>query len=116
MVYEADGLTVDLRIDRPPQSNKVHLIGQVLARRTPASSIGDAWVMLWTERGLPILETRANKFGEFNLEFEAHEQLRLSIQVGRTLVRIPLADLKPKHDADGNTDGPDAGNNGVLQV
>jgi hypothetical protein len=110
MVYEADGLTVDLRFDGPPQSNKVLLTGQVLDRRTPRLSTRDASVMLWTERGLSIVETRANEFGEFNLEFEAQDQLRLSVEIGSTLIRIPLASLKPKHDADGTSDGSHAGN------
>jgi hypothetical protein len=110
MVYEADGLTVDLRFDGSLHSNKVHLIGQVLDKRVPRVSVGDASVMLWTERGLNIVETKANEFGEFNLEFEAHERLRLSIQVGRTLIRIPLANLQAKKVVDGNTDGSSAGN------
>jgi hypothetical protein len=104
MVYEADGLTVDLRFNDTPQSNRVHLIGQVLDKRIPRFSIGDASVVLGTEAGPSILETRANEFGEFNLEFEAHEQLRLSIQVGRALIRIPLANLKPKGNVNAITD------------
>ena len=110
MVYEAEGLTVDLRFDGPPQSNRVHLIGQVLDRRTPRASIVDAAVMLWTDRGLSIVETRANEFGEFNLEFEAQDQLRLSVEIGKTLIRIPLANLRPKYDAEGPLGGPNAGN------
>jgi hypothetical protein len=51
--------------------------------------------MLWTEKGLPLLEAKTNEFGEFHLEFEAQDYLRLSIQmVGRMPIRIPLANLK----------------------
>jgi hypothetical protein len=98
MVYEAEGLTVDLRFDRPPQSNTIHLIGQALSSRTPRISMAGASVMLWTEKGLSIGETRANEFGEFKLEFEAQNQLRLSIEIGKSLIRIPLANLKLTQD------------------
>jgi hypothetical protein len=105
MVYEADGVTVDLRFDRQPHSNTIHLIGQVLDRRVPRVSLGHTAVMLWTERGLPILETRTNEFGEFNLEIQAEDHLKLSIQaVGGTIIRIPLTNLKLKYDADAVTD------------
>jgi hypothetical protein len=51
-------------------------------------------VVLWTEKGNPVLETRANERGEFELEFEAQAQLRISIELaGRTPIRIPLANL-----------------------
>lgn len=100
MVYEADGLTVDMRFDAPPRSTKMHLTGQVLDQRVPRASLQDAAVILWTDRGLPIAETKANAFGEFNLEFEAQYHLRLSIQVvSRALIRIPLVDLRPTNDA-----------------
>jgi hypothetical protein len=82
------------------------LIGQVLDKRTPRASVAKATVMLRTEEGLPIVETTTNEFGEFNLEFVEDDQLRLSIQVGRTLIRIPLESLKPKHDADGDIERP----------
>src|SRR2546422_1393138 len=95
LVYEAEGLTVDLRLDRHPQSNKICAVGQVLDKRVPQASPSNALVMLWTERGLPVLETTANEFGEFHLEFEAQDYLRLSIAVaGWKLIRIPLANLE----------------------
>src|SRR6266568_1790091 len=72
LIYEAEGLTVDLRLDRQPQSIKI-----------------------WTEKGLPIVQARANVSGEFQLEFEPQDGLRLSVNVdGRRTIRIPLANLK----------------------
>jgi len=110
VIYEADGLTVDLRFDGPPRSTEVHLIGQALGKRTPRAYLGDASVTLWTEKGLPLSATGTNGFGEFNLEFEAQDHLSLSIQVtGRASVRIPLPNFGPKQDADGITEGTDAG-------
>jgi anti-sigma factor RsiW len=108
VVYEADGLTVDLRFDRQRTSKEVHLIGQVLDKRLPRASSADAVVTLWTANGLPIVEVSTNSFGEFHLEFEEEDRLRLSIQaVGRPIVRIPLSDLR---DVNEREDSSNAGN------
>jgi len=94
LVYEADGLTVDLRVDSQPPSTKVCVIGQVLDKRAPRASFRNASVTVWTEKGLPILTTGTSEFGEFHLEFEAQEHLRLLIQIeGQRPVRIPLGNL-----------------------
>ena len=94
LVYEADGLTVDLRLDVQPQSTKVCAIGQILDKRASRSSFRDASVIVWTEKGLPILTTKTSDFGEFHLEFEVQEHLRLSIHIaGQSPVRIPLGNL-----------------------
>jgi hypothetical protein len=101
MVYEADGLAVDLRFDGPAASKRVFLTGQVLDKRVPRASIEDSAIILWTQKGLAIGETKANAFGEFHLELEPQNNLRLSIQVaGRALIRIPLANLRPEKGAD----------------
>jgi|SRR5579884_335610 hypothetical protein len=97
MVYEADGLAVDLRFDHPPAAKKIFLTGQVLDKQVPRAPVDEAAVILWTDRGLALAETKANAFGEFNLELEPQNNLRLSIQVvGRALIRIPLANLRPE--------------------
>jgi hypothetical protein len=94
VVYEVDGLTVDLRLDAQSQSNKFCAIGQILDKRVPRASFRDASVIVWTEKGLPIVTTKTSEFGEFHLEFDVQEHLRLSIQIaGRRPVRIPLGNL-----------------------
>jgi hypothetical protein len=93
-VYEAEGLTVDLRLDMQPHSKTICAVGQVQDKGTPRSP-GKPIILLWTAKGEPVLETMANEFGEFQLEFEAQDQLRLSIEMaGRRAVRIPLSNLK----------------------
>ena len=95
VVYEAEGLTVDMRFDSQPRSSRVCVVGQVLAKGTSYSSLQDTSVILWTERGEPILAVKTTAFGEFQLEFEPQNYLRLSIEAsGRRPVRIPLANLK----------------------
>lgn len=110
MVYEADGLAVDLRFDHPPSAKRILLTGQVLDRQVPRAPLDDAAVIVWTDRGLALAETKANAFGEFNLELEPQNNLRLSIQVvGRALIRIPLANLRPDA-SDLGTGGSDVSN------
>jgi hypothetical protein len=95
VVYEADGLTVDMRMDRQPRSSRVCVVGQVLAKGASQLSLDGATVILWTEKGEPIVAVKTTTFGEFQLDCEPQNHLRLSIEVsGRRPVRIPLANLK----------------------
>ena len=106
MVFEADGMMVDLRFDRPPRSACVSLIGQVLNHKAPRVSLANAAVMLWTEKGLVLAETTTNTLGEFHLEFEPQTRLRLSIEgVAGKVIRIPLSNLSADRQKDGITEG-----------
>lgn len=103
MVYEADGLTVDLRFDISPLSKVLNLTGQVLDKRIPRSSLEYSEVIVWTQKGLPLAQTKANAFGEFNLEFEPQNNLRLAIRIiGRAHIHIQLVNFcaEPKPDTD----------------
>lgn len=106
MVYEAGGMMVDLRFDQQPGAKCISLIGQVLDRQGPRRSLAHAPVMLWTEKGLVITETKTNAFGEFHMEFEAQSRMRLSIQAfGGNVIRIPLSNLASDQEAKGMTEG-----------
>ena len=95
VVYEAEGLTVDLRFERKPCSNLISASGQVLDRQAPLGWLDDASVILWSATGKMIITTNANDHGEFQFDFEAQDHLRLSIvSAGRRTVRIPLGRLE----------------------
>lgn len=95
VVYEADGLTLDLRFERKPHSNTISAAGQVLDKQAPLCWLGHAAVVLWTESGQMVVTTQANDYGEFQFEFEAQDQLCLSIATaGRRTLRIPLENLR----------------------
>jgi hypothetical protein len=94
MLYETEVLAVDLRFDRSPASKLVHVTGQILDKREPYGALADAAVIVWTSKGLPIVEAASNEFGEFSLQFEPQDGLKLSIQPsGQPAVRIFLANL-----------------------
>ena len=94
VVYEAEGLTVDLRFDRLVPSGKVAAVGQILDSRTPRERLIGSPVVVWTENGQLVATTTANSYGEFQLEFEARDDLRLTARVGVRRVRMPLTNLK----------------------
>ena len=94
VVYEAEGLTVDLRFDPIVPSRRVSAVGQILDKRVPRESVTGATIVVWVEDGQLVATAAANGFGEFQLEFEPHEHLRLTARVGRRRVQIPLTNLK----------------------
>jgi len=96
VVYEADGLTVDLRFEKSHQAQKICAVGQVLDKHVPEAAVGNgAAVMLWTAQGLPVLQTTPNEHGEFEFEFVNEDNMRLSIEMhGRSPMRINLPELK----------------------
>jgi len=94
VVYEADGLMMDLRFDRGPQYGTLSLVGQLLDKQVPRHPASGAFVILWTEEGQLVATTQANEFGEFCLEFRSLDRLQLTARIGTRKVRIPIANLK----------------------
>ena len=92
VVFEAEGLTVDLRFGHRAQSKTIHLVGQVFDKRAVRAWQSNATIQLSTEQGELIATTAVNAMGEFHIEFETKDHhLWLSIKaVERNAVRIPL--------------------------
>jgi hypothetical protein len=95
VVYEAEGLTVDLRFERKQHSNTISAAGQVLDKESPLCWLGNAAIVLWTDKGQMVTKTVANDYGEFQFEFEHQDQLRISIiTASRRTLRIALGNLE----------------------
>lgn len=92
VVYEAEGLTVDLRFGHRAQSKTVHLVGQVFDKRAVRVWQSNATIQLSTEQGELVATTAVNGMGEFHIEFEAKDRhLWLLVKAaGSNAVRIPL--------------------------
>lgn len=91
VVYEAEGLTVDLRFGRRSQSKEIHVVGQVFDKQAVRALKNNATVELSNENDRLVATTAVSELGEFHLEFEAREQMWLSVKAaGRNAVRIPL--------------------------
>jgi hypothetical protein len=95
VVYEAEGLTVDLRFERATSSGKISATGQILDNRAfGRNPLNAASIVLWTGDGQLVATTVPNPHGEFQLEFVAQDDLRLTARVGGRRVRMSLVDLK----------------------
>jgi hypothetical protein len=96
VVYESEGLTVDLRFGHRGQSKTVHLVGQVFDKRAVRAWQSNATIQLSTEQGELVATTAVNAMGEFHLEFEANDRhlLLLVKAAERNTVRIPLTNLR----------------------
>jgi hypothetical protein len=91
VIYEAEGLTVDLRFGRRAQSKEVHVFGQVFDKREVRALQNHACVELSTEQEQLIATADVSALGEFHIEFEAKDDLWLSVKAeDRKAVRIPL--------------------------
>jgi hypothetical protein len=94
LVYEGEGLTVDVRFERQPNSSKIWASGQVLDKEVPLRWLGKATIALWNDRGQMLAKTEAGEYGEFQFEFEPQEHLRISIAtIDRRTLRIALGDM-----------------------
>jgi hypothetical protein len=94
-VYEGEGLTVDLRFERNPDSNTISASGQVLDKAVPLRWLGRAAIVLWNSKGQLVSKVEAGEYGEFQFEFVPQEQLRMSIATAdRRTLRIALGDLE----------------------
>ena len=95
MVYEGEGLMVDVRFERRPHSSMISASGQVLDKDVPLRWLGRAAIVLWNDKGQLLSKTEAGEYGEFQFEFEAQNQLRISIATAdRRTLRIALGNLE----------------------
>jgi hypothetical protein len=91
LLYEVDGLTIDLRIDKHAASKALSIVGQVLDARTLRLAHEAVPVALLDRHGKPVQRTATTSFGEFHLEVAADTDLQLAIEVdGNRSVCIPL--------------------------
>lgn len=77
VLYEAGPYWIDIRLDHERGSRRVWLTGQI-ATAEPAHRIDGLTVSL-TVAGKLAAQAHTNSAGEFQLEYEPHRQLQLSI-------------------------------------
>ncbi|HKW68425.1 MAG TPA: hypothetical protein VJP04_14115 [Terriglobales bacterium] len=91
MVYEAEGVTIDLRIDKHANSKALSIVGQVLDARTLRLASEAVPVALLNRQGEALQSTWTTNFGEFHLEVAAEAEMQLAIEVdAERSIRIPL--------------------------
>jgi len=75
-LYPAGGCSVDLRIEPELASQRPAVIGQIFNHEIPNEKLEGVPVCLKLGK-LVVAETRSNRFGEFLMEYEQQDRLRL---------------------------------------
>jgi anti-sigma factor RsiW len=91
VLCRAGDYTIELHVEREPDSGEMALVGQALKAGAARSPLGDAPVLLVSRRKV-VAHTISNQFGEFCLVSGVKPGLKLCVQIediGRQ-VEIPL--------------------------
>ena len=90
LLYRAGRVHIDLHLDRVPNSERLSVVGQVMEVAESSQAIADAEIAVLGVGG-KAEKTRTNRFGEFQLEFEAEEKLYLAARMRNGLeILVPL--------------------------
>lgn len=80
LLYEARSVMADISFERPLDSTRTSLLGQVLRRDEPRTPLNGISVVLKGEKGSLGLEI-TNELGEFSFEFQDERRITLEIEV-----------------------------------
>ena len=89
-LYRAGDCSVDLRIEPELNSSRAAVVGQITNHVLPELEMGNLPVCLRSGK-LVVAETVSNRFGEFQMEYAQHPQLRLCIGLQDSKsIQVPL--------------------------
>jgi len=93
-LFQAGECSVDLRIEPELHSSKASVIGQISNHVVPGTEMVDIPVCLRAGKQV-VAETRSNRFGEFQMEYEQQGRLWLCIYLngGKKCIQLPLKRL-----------------------
>lgn len=96
-LYEAGDYSVDLRLEEHPGSTRMNMVGQLAVRSHSLSSLDGIPIVLMSGREI-LAEAVSNQFGEFQLNYEPKQRLKLSVPIQQRKLRIELqlGSLVPK--------------------
>jgi len=93
-LYRAGDCSLDLRIEPELSSHRAALIGQVNNHLSPEHKMENIPVVVKSGR-VVVAETRSNRFGEFQVEYEQQPRLQLCVYLedGSKCFQVPLKKL-----------------------
>ena len=96
-LYRAGDCSLDLRIEPELQSSRAAVIGQISNHAVPETEMRDIPICLKSGRFV-VAETRSNRFGEFQMEYEQQGRLHLCVYLdgGARRIQVPLKKLAAK--------------------
>jgi hypothetical protein len=105
-LYRAGDCSLDLRIEPELSSSRAAVIGQISNHSLPENRMENIPVYLKAGR-LVVAETRSNRFGEFQMEYEQQSRLQLCVYLedGSKCFQVPLKKFNSERPA-----GSDRGN------
>jgi hypothetical protein len=112
-MYEAGDYCVDLRMEHERGGALVTLIGQVASRTDSAKGVAGAPVMLMAGTDV-VAKANCNRFGEFQMEYQPQEQIRLHVPVaeGGRWIEVRLHELAPENSGEQQGSEPGFGESG----
>ncbi len=96
LVHEAEPFVIDVRLETDAKRNRILLIGQILDSEHPNEPMRGVDILLLNSEDL-IAKTRASSSGEFDLQCERADNLRLFINIrGQRAIGIALPDVETR--------------------
>jgi hypothetical protein len=93
-LYRAGECSLDLRVEPELHTCRAALIGQVSNHELPNVEMTDIPVCLKSGK-VVVAQTRSNRFGEFQMEYEQQKRLQLHVSLdgGSRCIQVPLKTL-----------------------
>jgi hypothetical protein len=90
LLYQAENLFLDLRIERDPRGPRAVLVGQLADLGDPSHPIPSLPVLLLSEREI-LVSTGTNRHGEFQMIIEPRQEMQLCMPLrGERMVEVTL--------------------------
>jgi hypothetical protein len=102
-LYHAGECSLDLRVEPELYTCRAAIIGQVSNHQAPATEMADLPVCLKSGK-VVVAETRSNRFGEFQMEYEQQKRLQLYVYLdgGARCIQVPLKRFVAETPVGGN--------------
>ena len=93
-LYRAGDCSLDLRVEPVLHTCRAALIGQVSNHESPETEMTDIPVYLKSGK-VVVAQTRSNRFGEFQMEYEQQKRLQLYVYLdgGLKVIQVPVKEF-----------------------
>lgn len=88
-LYEAGDYSVDLRLEEEKPSGRMSMIGQLALRSQTPNSLSGLPILLMSGREV-LAQAISNEFGEFQMDYEPKQRLKLQVPIEQQRERIEL--------------------------
>ena len=102
-LYRAGECSLDLRVEPELHTCRAAIIGQVSNHEAPETEMVNLPVCLKSGKEV-VAETRSNRFGEFQMEYEQQKRLQLYVYLdgGTRCIQVPLKRFVAETPVGGN--------------